>query len=241
MENMSKKTKIWFLALGMFLCANQVHADYTIQTSTESNSIAAFGDDAGDIVFVQKFSSIGAGTVTTGTVNLSYGESETPPDHLTCSIVEDSTGPFGTVLGTSNNFDSTTAYPIFTDEEFTFSSAVSLDATTDYWLLCERTGSANPTHYYVYAGEAVSTSPPSQTCATGPSSCSANKKTANIAIYVSEGGPIIATSTELEAFVRAYNQPLGGMLAFMFVLAALTFWVGLSTEIRGLVKKNTPR
>jgi len=53
--------------------------------------------------------------------------------------------------------------------------------------------------------------------------------------------PPVATTTPIGAFVDNYGAPLGWILAFMLILAALTFWVGLSTEFRGLVRRNSPR
>jgi len=213
--------------LGMFLFSPFAHADYSIQTSSNNNSIAAFGNASSDIVYAQKFTSLGAGQVYTGSVLVSW-DAGLPGDHLNCSILEDSAGPHGANLGTSNNFTASTMYPTFTSETLTFSSPPSLAAASDYWLTCERSGAASGGSYYVYAGEASATVPPSQVCATGPVSCSSDMKTGNILINVTEGGT--PTTTPQTASTTVISDPnrdfFNGILLFMVGMIFMTWLFG---------------
>jgi hypothetical protein len=53
-----------------------------------------------------------------------------------------------TLLGTSRSVDSSLMSGSLTDFSFTFNSAVSLSATTEYFIVVERTGSLDNTNYY---------------------------------------------------------------------------------------------
>lgn len=202
----------WLIPV-LFFIPGLAFADYSITTTSETNSVAAFGNDSSNIVAIQKFTTIGAGTISTVSVLISY-DSGTPSDHLNCGLYLDFGGsPLGFSLGDSSNFNASGVYPTFVSEPVSWGSPVSVDAVTDYWVVCTRSGSAGAP-YYVYAGAASGTSPPSRTCAASILACSSDMKTWNMTINVVEGGPPPPPSGGISEIIAYADSSFGSTTGF---------------------------
>jgi hypothetical protein len=211
-----------FLGLALWLSIlwipTSAFADYTINTTTENSSIAAFGNDSTQEYMGQQFTTVGAGTISSGNIKLSYDDSA-PGDHVFCGIYIDGAGePNGSSHGDSANFDASTQYPVFTSETMTWSSPVSVLSSTTYWLVCKRTGSIGAP-YYVYSGAASATSPPSKEW--NGSAWSIDKKTANINLFVVEGSTSTASTTATSTLPFTYQDWIFVNMIIIFLLALM--------------------
>ncbi len=97
-------------------------------------------------------------TVTSQQINAILGKNGSPSDNAQISVQTDSAGsPSGSVITNGTSQPIAGSGILGSNAEyvaFTFSSAFTLTAGTTYWVVFERTGSLNDTHFY-YVGGAV--------------------------------------------------------------------------------------
>jgi len=140
----------------LLFCPAMALADYTIPIEPSANSnLIDFGQTGGgaSMKTVQSFTTINAGDIT-GFENLEVVKQGSPADDIIVSVYDDSGGP-NTLLG---NYTVNNVYVLAScsgEITGTFSSPISVAASTMYWVVIQRSGSADFTHYYKTCGDAV--------------------------------------------------------------------------------------
>jgi hypothetical protein len=81
-------------------------------------------------------------------VFIGIGKGENPTDNVCVKIHSDTTGSPGTLLGTSENIAGTSLTDSYIWTRFTFTTTISLSASTTYWIVVERTGSLDAVNWY---------------------------------------------------------------------------------------------
>jgi len=160
---MAKSDKILYIAYGLFLILafisgilglpKWVFADYNINTaSTVHNQIQGIGLSANQIAGTS-FTTVGAGTISS--VSMLLEKNGSPVDNIVIAIKEDNCTSWtvadlgsATYAGSSLGTCSGNSY-----HTFTFGSAVSVNASTKYWIVFYRDGSASGSNYYVGCGD----------------------------------------------------------------------------------------
>lgn len=119
--------------------------------SGSSHNSNSFGSSSTFFQVAQSFTTVGA--ITVNDVGLWLGKIGTPTDNAFIEIHSGS--ETGTLLGTSDDVAASTITAAGAHTNFHFSSGVSLSATTQYWIVVNRDGSADASNYYTIFGNAA--------------------------------------------------------------------------------------
>lgn len=128
---------------------------YSINTTSSNvqQNIFKGGTTGNSNRTAQEITTTAAGTVSSLTYSLDANNG--PSDSVVISIYTDSGGHPGTLVAASNPVAGSTMSDQVSGPApvtFTFSSPVSLDASTAYWLVASRTGGRNTSQYYETGG-----------------------------------------------------------------------------------------
>jgi len=217
-------TVVFCILMGSYFFPVLASADYTVTTGDADATNVAAGSSSNYLTGTD-FDTIGAGTIQTGWVKMNIN-SGAPTNFVVRLYASDGSNPTGSPIAedATNHTNATSCAQEGATVNFDFGSPVSVDATTEYWIVVGIVGGDGSNFYNSCRGNAGNTSTTGSTNTNWSTGLTANDISFEVSVVEVGGGGGGAGTTTLSTVDTAINVIFYGILVY-FLSMAMVIWI----------------